>query len=1174
MSGVSTRTTHPHYSNAFPMPDALDDVLQISFDALPLDDEAEPEDEFSPNERFQVVDVEGEERISGLFEYSVVFEEPIAESEGEVRAAPALPIDELTGTDVTLSFHRDDSTVRYVNGVVARLVHDHTSSPASPAADRQRYRVEIRPELWLLTLTNDYRSFSGKTVPDIVATILDDYQIPYDEDSLDENLKDRYRPRKHVVQSGESTFEFIDGLLEEAGIFYFFRQQAGFHTIVFGDDNMAFPDSPLEGENAPVLRMGTSDQNDEETLWTGALEENVVPDGHRIGDTYFDGSTTVQQREGGDGAVDRKGRPLDVVDYPGGADRSTDDTPRDHGPEILRRRLQQHQASRRLLRGVGPVRGLGTGQSFELSGHDHGPINGTEFVTRRLFVEASSADGYRVEYEAFPASTRFRGYRYADLEGPRELGKGGNSPGSENSGRTPSRQLQNQPQFDGSALALHLAEVVDASGSKKEKGNVKVDFDWSTEGSSDEVWARLAQFSADPSAGQSWGSQFVPRPGTKVLVAHEQGVDDTSNMDPFVLGCLYQGTNKLPYPNDGETEILSSIRTHSGRGDDRDAVHNEIRFVDEKDEEELGTFAPHKRLEATGFEEDIQEDSESMEVTVYDFKGEESTFRDPFDFSPEPPKRIGEDKYDELPEGESEMEYQLKPNIETYTDLPGEKNVRGSDTSKEFPRTITHSRKAGNSVIYKNLPDRSTFELGKEFREMRESDKRYFRKGIEVTEKFQGVGEYLENYDIGDPVLKIKDEGEIRNLIRSGVIESVDEGMLRVDIRMAFEAQWESENLLVEGKTTSFELEGFPLLLEGFQNMLDKARELSGGDGKVTNVQLGLDAYEKPFPTRACYDISIVGKDAYRGPGAHQGVYEENTIRPFATEGANANRIEYTAGDPEKDGVFEACNGSYRIHAHGPRLEIYRAGAEVDTDGDDTPRDFFEQEFSENWGPDGPEELDRFEDEGDTPIVILNKDGAISIRSKDGINIESDGDINIQSGSNVNIRAKENIKTYAVNEYTAYGRDMLIGKKRGLDDVSTSLVLRSVYNKIESEISEIIGKIVSIQRDVNEDKKLISNTQELIANTQRILTNTQHLISNSTTGVALSQTAISNSNTLIDTVGIVLAMGGKVFALEDELINLKQKILEKKSKAVSTEDKLVKELKGVLSQNNFGLKNV
>jgi len=146
------------------MPDAYEDVLQISFDAFSdTGDESDTEEEDTDiqiseyrDDRFQVLEVEGEECLSGLFEYEVVFEEPTTFSgfaddtwadsgaAGWYTAADPLPIDKLIGTDVTLSFRRDDHIERHVNGIVAQLVHDHTSGPQA-SADRQRYRVTIRP---------------------------------------------------------------------------------------------------------------------------------------------------------------------------------------------------------------------------------------------------------------------------------------------------------------------------------------------------------------------------------------------------------------------------------------------------------------------------------------------------------------------------------------------------------------------------------------------------------------------------------------------------------------------------------------------------------------------------------------------------------------------------------------------------------------------------------------------------------------------------------------------------------------------------------------------------------------------------------------------------------------------------------------------------------------------
>ncbi|MES5486690.1 type VI secretion system tip protein TssI/VgrG [Bradyrhizobium sp. INPA03-11B] len=52
---------------------------------------------------------------------------------------------------------------------------------------------------------------------------------------------DRYPKRSYVVQYNESDLSFISRLCERNGIFYFFKQEDGGETVVFGDKNLAFP---------------------------------------------------------------------------------------------------------------------------------------------------------------------------------------------------------------------------------------------------------------------------------------------------------------------------------------------------------------------------------------------------------------------------------------------------------------------------------------------------------------------------------------------------------------------------------------------------------------------------------------------------------------------------------------------------------------------------------------------------------------------------------------------------------------------------------------------------------------------------------------------------------------------------------------------------------------------
>ncbi len=144
------------------------------------------------------------------------------------------------------------------------------------------------------------------------------------------------------------------------------------------------------------------------------------------------------------------------------------------------------------------------------------------------------------------------------------------------------------------------ALVVGPEGSEihtDEHGRVRVHFHWQraanasdpghTGSTKDEgaagdhaaCWARVAE----PWAGASWGTQWIPRVGMEVLVSFLGG--DASR--PVVVGCLRNATHPAPFvlPRDKAT---SGIRTHSTPGGDG---YNELSFHDEKGAEVVGLRA-------------------------------------------------------------------------------------------------------------------------------------------------------------------------------------------------------------------------------------------------------------------------------------------------------------------------------------------------------------------------------------------------------------------------------------------------------------------------------------------------------------------------------------------------------------------------------------------------------
>ena len=106
--------------------------------------------------------------------------------------------------------------------------------------------------------------------------------------------------------------------------------------------------------------------------------------------------------------------------------------------------------------------------------------------------------------------------------------------------------------------------IVKENQDPEDLGRVQIAFPyWENQGVTE--WARVAT----PMAGGQMGLYFLPEIGDEVLVAFEGGNADC----PYVIGSLWNGTDKPPEANDGKNNIRK-IRSRSG---------HEIIFDDDGD---------------------------------------------------------------------------------------------------------------------------------------------------------------------------------------------------------------------------------------------------------------------------------------------------------------------------------------------------------------------------------------------------------------------------------------------------------------------------------------------------------------------------------------------------------------------------------------------------------------
>jgi len=154
---------------------------------------------------------EGLEQMSVLYHYTICFTSP----------HPDLTADMMLSKSVTLNM----GVGELFNPVMGKVVHGVVTNFRRFTGSRDQVRYEIIIEPFLALLKNQFRThrfFVNKSVPEVVAEVLQEHGLKGWEYEF--TLKAEYPKREQINQYQESDLAFIERLLAEVGIFYFFRQ--------------------------------------------------------------------------------------------------------------------------------------------------------------------------------------------------------------------------------------------------------------------------------------------------------------------------------------------------------------------------------------------------------------------------------------------------------------------------------------------------------------------------------------------------------------------------------------------------------------------------------------------------------------------------------------------------------------------------------------------------------------------------------------------------------------------------------------------------------------------------------------------------------------------------------------------------------------------------------------
>jgi type VI secretion system secreted protein VgrG len=471
-------------------------------------------------------DFVGEEAVSRLFSYRLELVSP------EKTIAP----ESILGKDMTVHLRRPNGKTRVFHGRVVRFA-------AGPMWSHgyRHYYAELAPWTWFLTRTTDCRIFEDQKVPDIIENIFSD--LGFSDFDLSGVDKGKHPVREYCVQYRETDFNFVSRLMEEEGIFYFYKHEKGKHTMVLADKTSAY----LDCEDKDVNFWAHQDESNAITRWHRGYEFKPGKWAQRDfnfktpGDKLNTNKNTLLKVP--------QAQKYEMFDYPGLYINKGD------GDNVTTWRMEAEEAAYEVVEGDSDCQPFSPGYKFKIARHACDDEVGKSWVilsTHHVATDHSHIAGegtaaeYKNSFTCMPASRIYRPPRV-----------------------TP------KPVVHGP----HTAFVTGPSGEEiytDEYARIRAKFHWERE-DMNSCWMRVAQ----SWAGKKWGTQFIPRVGMEVIVEFLEGDPDR----PIVTGCVYNADYMPPYALTGnKTQSGWKSRSTTGGGE---SDFNELRFEDKKGSEEI-----------------------------------------------------------------------------------------------------------------------------------------------------------------------------------------------------------------------------------------------------------------------------------------------------------------------------------------------------------------------------------------------------------------------------------------------------------------------------------------------------------------------------------------------------------------------------------------------------------
>ena len=477
--------------------------------------------------------------------------------EVELLSTPEIQIDvnSLVGERASISLELDPSgSSRFFNGIITSF----ETEGGNP--DFICHKLHLGPSLWLLTLNTQTRSFRNKNVLDIIQDVLQSYSIV---PTLDTHSS--YVHMEYCTQYRETDLDFVNRLLRQYGVFYYFEHDKNSHQMILSDNAAKLLPCPHQKaytfqSGSPLATAATGS-----VVMKFAAKYKLVPGRYKSWDFRF--MPRVKSDVSSRATVVMGRNEHEFYDYADSASapmktEEGDGASLDLQKDLLTVKRESTEAQAVQCHGTSTGKTLQAGFTFTLSRHPDATLNQKYLITQ-VSHQASQHPSYRSgdsvseiayqnSFSARPSDQPFR----AALPLPK-------------------------PRVNGVVSGVVVAPNDDA-GQVDKYGRVCVRFWWddpdrSPSSRNTTTRARVSQ----SWAGGGYGTYFWPRLDDEVIVDFLEGDPDA----PVIVASVYNGVSRPPYSlptYETRSGVLS--RTWPSGSADRTS---ELRFEDKSGAEQI-----------------------------------------------------------------------------------------------------------------------------------------------------------------------------------------------------------------------------------------------------------------------------------------------------------------------------------------------------------------------------------------------------------------------------------------------------------------------------------------------------------------------------------------------------------------------------------------------------------